>query len=266
MKPEAVQMPNDEERFLEMPVVFDKMVPYLVPQYAFLQESVFDIIRFERDKRFCFLDLGGGSGIQIERVLKRFPNADAVYLDSSRPFMELAKRRLASYEGRVSFVNMTFESNWAEYLKTQPSLVLSMSAIHHLEPEGKQRLYQNVFDILESDGWFINIDEMRSQDDQAYKNAMVFWANYVEEAVDHVPISLAKYYDGWLQFFQRWKARNIQHFGEPKLPGDDIHETPEAQIRYLEQVGFKNVDQFIKYHLWSVIGGQKLAESTELVS
>jgi tRNA (cmo5U34)-methyltransferase len=77
-----------------MPKVFDKMAPYLVPQYDFLQETVYDIINFEEDKEFVIVDIRAGSGIQIEKILTRFPNSKAVYVDSSIPFTDIAKKRL----------------------------------------------------------------------------------------------------------------------------------------------------------------------------
>lgn len=241
-------MEDSKYRFLEMPEVFDKVAPYLVPQYAFLQESVFDIVRFGSDKSFSFIDLGAGSGIQIERILKRFPHAKAVYIDSSKPFMELAKKRLSPYQERVQYLNMSFESDWTARLEEAPSLAVSMSAIHHLDAEGKQALYQKVFNVLENGGWFVNIDEMRSQDDQAYKNTMIFCVEYVNDALRNLPPELVDYYYGWNRFFSGWKSRNIDHFGEPKQPGDDIHETPEIQLKYLFHAGFDHVDLFVKYH------------------
>ncbi|MCP4130079.1 MAG: hypothetical protein GY754_03580 [bacterium] len=43
----------------------------------------------------------------------------------------------------------------------------------------------------------------------------------------------------------------------PKVKGDDIHETAEVQLDYLRNAGFENIDLYVKYHLWCIIGGQK---------
>lgn len=250
-------MPTGEKRFLEMPEVYDKMAPYLVPGYDFLQDTVYGIINFESNKAFTFVDLGAGSGIQIEKILTRFPRAKAVYIDSSAPFMEIAKKRLAHFSSRVRYINKSIEADWHMEIDEKPELILSMSAIHHLKPNEKERLCKIAYEMLLPNGWFINIDEMKGRNETAYRNAMIFWAEYVEKAKDRIPGELREYYDEWNKYFNRWKKRNIENMNVPKVKGDDIHEPFETQLVYLERAGFRNVDLFVKYHLWCVIGGQK---------
>ena len=43
----------------------------------------------------------------------------------------------------------------------------------------------------------------------------------------------------------------------PKQPGDDIHESYVPQMEWLREAGFVNVDLFVKFQLWSAIGGQR---------
>ena len=61
----------------------------------------------------------------------------------------------------------------------------------------------------------------------------------------------------WRNHFDRWKIRNIDHFGEIKSTGDDMHDFFMDQVAWLKEIGFTNVDLYVKYHLWSVVGGQK---------
>lgn len=250
-------MQTEANRFLEMPEVFDKMAPYLVPQYNFLQDTAYDIINFERDKEFSFIDIGAGSGIQIEKILTKFPNSKAVYVDSSVPFTEIAKKRLECFSDRVHYINKYIESDWHSEINEQPELIISMSAIHHLEPNVKKRFYKTANELLHPDGWFINIDEMKSKNETAYKNSMLFWVKYVENAKNVIQGELIDYYDEWKKHFNGWRKRNINNIDIPKVKGDDIHESFDVQLEYLEKAGFRNVDLFVKFHLWCVIGGQK---------
>lgn len=251
-------MQTETNRFLEMPKVFDKMAPYLVPQYYFLQSTIYDIINFQNNKVFSFIDLGAGSGIQIEKILSKFPKSKAVYVDSSTPFTEIAKKRLECFSDRVQYINNSLESDWHSEIYEKPELIISMSAIHHLEHKDKERLYKTINEILLPNGWFINIDEMKSRNEIAYKNSMLFWAKYVENAKNVIPSELNEYYDEWKKHFNGWKKRNIDNMNSPKVKGDDIHESFEIQLGYLEKAGFRNIDLFVKFHLWCVIGGQKL--------
>ena len=240
-----------------MSEVFDKMAPYLVPHYDFLQNTIYEIIGFESDKSFSFIDLGAGSGILIEKLLIRFPNSRAVYIDSSVPFSEVAKKRLERFSDRIQYVHKSMESDWYTDINENPDLIVSMSAIHHLEPDEKKALYRTVNQILSQDGWFINIDEMKSLNHNAYKKSMLFWSKYVKDAKSRIPAELHGHYDEWNKHFNGWKRRNIDNVDTPKVKGDDIHEPFDVQLKYLENAGFQNVDLFVKYHLWCAIGGQK---------
>ena len=60
-----------------------------------------------------------------------------------------------------------------------------------------------------------------------------------------------------LETIDNWAYRNIENFDRSKKKGADIHEGFLEQLQWLDATGFVNVDLFLKYHLWSVIGGQK---------
>ena len=53
------------------------------------------------------------------------------------------------------------------------------------------------------------------------------------------------------------KKRNVDNFDVPKTEGDDVHTSFLAQMEMLERVGFIDVDLYVKYHLWCIIGGRK---------
>lgn len=59
-----------QERFFTMAEAYDKMCQLLVPRYDFLQDEVLKILSFERDEEFTVIDLGAGSGIFLEKILK----------------------------------------------------------------------------------------------------------------------------------------------------------------------------------------------------
>ena len=64
-------------------------------------------------------------------------------------------------------------------------------------------------------------------------------------------------YVAFVERFEDWKSRNLTNIDEPKHEGDDLHCPFTDQLHMLEQVGFHEVDLFLKYRLWSMIGGTK---------
>ncbi|WP_105614814.1 class I SAM-dependent methyltransferase [Vallitalea okinawensis] len=247
----------EKNRFFSMADTFDKMAPKLVPQYDFLQDELFNIIDYEEDECINVVDLGAGSGILIEKILKRYPNSKCYWVDYSQQFLGVAKKKLSQYGNRVEFIISSFEDDWENKIKDHVHLVVSMSAIHHLTNREKVDLYKRAFTILQPNGWFVNIDEMKTLYGEAYRNSMVFWSDYVDQSKSSIPPAQLKYYDNWTIHFNNWKQRNIENMNTPKQKGDDLHESFVDQLTWLRESGFKSVDVFVKYHLWCIIGGQK---------
>ncbi len=246
-----------KERFFTMAETYDKMAPIMVPQYDLLQNEVFNICNFQKESKIVVVDLGAGSGIFLEKVLNIYPNSICYWIDFSLDFLKIAQNRLIQYENRVHYIHSAIEKNWEEKLEHKPDLIFSMSAIHHLEKIEKKNLYKKCFNLLQKDGWFFNADEMKTIYKEPYKNSLIYWANFVTASKENVPEELEPYYDKWNSHFENWKLRNIENFNLPKYKGDDLHENFLEQLQWLGEAGFKNQDVFVKYHLWSLIGGQK---------
>jgi ubiquinone/menaquinone biosynthesis C-methylase UbiE len=91
----------DKNRFNseKMAINYDKMCQITVPGYDFLQNAVIDILKFEDMDKIILLDLGAGSGILIEKVLREFPDSTCYYLDFSDEFTPPRPARQGSEEG-----------------------------------------------------------------------------------------------------------------------------------------------------------------------
>lgn len=236
---------------------FDKMAQELVPRYDFLQNELFNIIDFKEDECINVIELGAGSGILMEKILKRYPNAKCYWIDFSQDFLRIARNRLEKFGNRVEFILSSFEYPWENKIKDSIHLVASMSAIHHLESHEKKDLYKRIYALLQPNGWFFNIDEMKTLYFDAYKNSLLYWSDYVNQRKKDIPSSQMMYYDSWMNVFKDWEKRNIENMGIPKQKGDDLHESFVEQLGWLNHIGYQSVDLFVKYHLWCIIGGKK---------
>jgi len=248
---------EDKERFIQMAEDYDRMAPFFVPQYDFLQREMILQSRIANIPRPAIVDLGAGSGLFLEKALAVNPRAFCYWVDSSPAFLAVAQRRLARFGKQVTYINSAIESEWKNQVGRPVNAIFSMSAIHHLDRHEKQAAYRDCFEMLVPGGWFINTDEMRGLDETAYRAALDFWVNHVNEAGQHVPAELQGHARQWLQHFDHWKQRNIDQFDRPKTKGDDLHESVLDQVRWLNEIGFSQVDIFVKYHLWCSIGGRK---------
>jgi tRNA (cmo5U34)-methyltransferase len=72
---------------------YDHSAPAIHPHYKAVQNAIIDHLPFAQNESFIVVDLGGGSGRLLERMLERFAGAHAVLFDQSEPFLALAERR-----------------------------------------------------------------------------------------------------------------------------------------------------------------------------
>ncbi len=236
---------------------FNQLAQSFVPQYDFLQNEAINILDFNTDDKLTIVDLGAGSGILLEKILSKFTNAKCYYIDYSDDFMKVAKERLHTFKDRVTYIKASFSDDWQNQIDDKADAIFSMSAIHHLSSENKKALYRKSYMALKNSGWFINIDEMKTINEDAYVTSLHFWWNYFNEAKHNIPHEKADYLIQWEKHFTNWKIRNIDNISIKKQEGDDMHESFLAQLDWLKDIGFSNVDLFVKYHLWCVIGGRK---------
>lgn len=231
---------------------FDAAAEHIHPHYIELQERILDMIPFGRDAEFLLVDAGGGSGRLVEKFLRRFAHAHAIIIDQSAAFLALAERRLASFGPRAECHLARLQDDWIQNAANAPTAIVSMSAIHHLEPDEKKDLYRRCFDTLVPGGLLLNADEVRPKGDDEYLARCRAWVAHKKRAMAAglIPESIHPALRGW-------EERNVLRFGEPRKSGDDCHETIEAQLGYLTDAGFRQVDCSWQKEMWAILRGVK---------
>ena len=252
----------DGQRFFSMAEMYDHMCRSLVPKYDFLQDEVLDLLAIAPDEQAVFVDLGAGSGILLEKVLTRWPQATCYWVDYSQDFQQVARKRFerqkpARFGDRVEYILSPIEADWGSQIGGPADAILSMSAIHHLQEDEKKALYRRCLEMLKPGGWFFNIDEMKTMYKDAYLSSMRLWVQHVQEMGQKLPAERQADYARWKEKFDNWELRNVVNVDEAKTKGDDIHQSFTSQVDWLRECGFENADIFIKYHLWCAIGGRK---------
>jgi hypothetical protein len=231
---------------------FDAAAEHIHPYYIAVQDQILEHLPFAPDAEFLLADLGGGSGRLLERVLEKFPNARVVVVDQSAPFLALAERRLRAFGPRAQIVERRLQDDWPAELPRNPDALVSMSAIHHLDPSEKRALYGQCFTALAPGGLFMNGDEYRPESDDDYLAAMQWWTDKKNHAEERGLIPAT-----FRPMFEAWYDRNVRRFGEPKQSGDDCHETIAAQVDYLRDAGFARVETVWTQKLWAVVIARK---------
>jgi SAM-dependent methyltransferase len=227
---------------------FDASAEHIHPYYIELQDCVIDLLPFDANAPFLVIDAGGGSGRLVERFLDKFRAAEAIIIDQSAPFLALAERRLEKFADRIDCRQVRLQEDWTKQLPRQPSAIVSMSAIHHLDSSEKRQLYRRCFDALSQPGVLINADEVRPEDDNDYLARCKAWVAHKKRAMAAGLISASIH-----PALRQWEERNVGGFGKPRQSGDDCHETVRVQLEYLSQAGFQTVTCPWEKEMWAVL-------------
>lgn len=231
---------------------YDAAAEAIHPHYLEIQDAILAALPFPAEAEMLLVDLGGGSGRLAARFLERWPRARAIVIDQSEPFLALAERRLAAFGGRGTCLLARLQDDWRGKLPQPAQAIVSMSAIHHLEPAEKRAVYQQAFDALAAGGIFLNGDEVRPERDDDYRREVEAWAAHMRRHMADGSIGAAFH-----PALDKWIERNVTHFGQPRKSGDDCHETAAAQLGYLQAAGFASIGCPWRKELWGLLSGER---------
>lgn len=107
------------------------------------------------------IDLGAGTGLQLIKIYKEFPNINTIAIDVSDKMLKKLKERNIS--DNITIVN---ESFFDYEFDNNIDAVISTQALHHFERSDKLILFKKVFDCLRDEGIFINEDYFAENDEK----------------------------------------------------------------------------------------------------
>lgn len=105
------------------------------------------------------IDLGTGDGRLLALVRTRYPDAEAIGLDSSSAMLDRAKERFDG-DPKAELRDHDLRASLPDARAAE--VVVSGLAIHHLEDLRKQELFDEVHSLLAPGGVFANLDLVRS--------------------------------------------------------------------------------------------------------
>lgn len=178
------------------------------------------------------LDIGAGTGLLSEFLMKRYPKASFTLVDISEKMLDIAKDR---FQG-----NLNVEFIVADYSKfffiKKYDMVVSALSIHHLEDKEKKDIYKKSYSLLKQNGIIINADQVYGETTFIENLNKRVWRHYVENSGLSKKEILAGY--------ERIKL--------------DKESTLDQQTNWLKEVGFCDVSCIYKYYHFAVMFGRKV--------
>jgi tRNA (cmo5U34)-methyltransferase len=209
---------------------YDVQIRRLIPHYDEMIATGVEVLAALAPADAHVLDLGGGTGALSWAVLDGLPGARVTVLDVDGDMLAEARRRLAGFGGRVSFVQASF----LDPLPVADAVVASL-ALHHVHDlETKTALYRAIYDALSPRGVLLNLDAAVTEG--ARLNGLVF-KRMAERLGDH-GISDAEAHE----HFASWAE-------------EDRYFPLDAELGALREAGFDEVECFWRRGLSAVTCG-----------
>lgn len=188
------------------------------------------------------LDLGCGDGIVMHELLKTDNQITATLIDGSEDMVNKAKERLKDFKN-IQFVQASFQEILEKNIILQNyDFIVSSLAIHHLTMDEKTALFGTIYSHLKIDGYFLNIDVILAPSNTLEQWYLSLWKQWISERKSFFGIEGDRYDD----IIRRYKDNT-----------DNKPDTLDAQLNALRDIGFKDIDCFYKYGIFTMYGGRK---------
>ncbi len=133
------------------------------------------------------MDIGCGDGILTQEILKIDTHIEATLIDGSSKMIEQAKIRLKTYN-HLNFIKCTFQELIENDLNNTYNFVVSSLAIHHLSMRQKESLFKYIYDHLDENGLFLNIDTVKAPSYDLEEFYLELWREWItEKEVEYKP-------------------------------------------------------------------------------
>jgi tRNA (cmo5U34)-methyltransferase len=116
------------------------------------------------DKKVTILDLGCGTGAELEYIFRRVPHAQVLCIDLSMGMLEKLKQNYSGYIDNIeiicgSYLGLDFGAECYDY-------VIACNTLHHILKEDKTGLYKNIRKSLKNDGLLLIEDYVVTEEEE----------------------------------------------------------------------------------------------------
>jgi tRNA (cmo5U34)-methyltransferase len=225
-----------KDHFEEDASDYDNHITHFVPYYKEQNEVIMDLLPFEGTVRVRGLDLGAGTGVLAEGILRRYPLAEVTVFDLVENMLDAARERLQKFENRVTFQKGDFSK---DDFGIGYDLILSGLSIHHLGNPQKQDLYRRIYLALNPGGIFLNRDVIRGATGRLDEIYIRLWREYIRSMGEDDAACMERYL------------------------AEDVPATVEDQLEWLRKAGFVDVGCHWQRINYAIFGGNKYTSENE---
>ncbi len=193
------------------------------------------------------LDLGCGDGILGQAFLDQYPQAHGIFADFSEPMLEAARKRMAG-NNRCTFIQVDYgKIGWESSLPPallQYEVIVSGFSIHHQPDERKKEIYAELYNLLAPGGIFLNLEHVASS------------SPWLERRFEEYFVDALYTYHQSIASGKTRQQVDEEYYSRPDKAANLLVPV-ESQCDWLRDIGFTDVDCYLKIFELALFGGIK---------
>lgn len=157
----------------------------LIKQYYRFQSRIYDATRwaflfgrlgilrqipFTSTVEFIVAEIGCGTGFNLARIARKFPQAELVAVDVSADMLSIARKKLAPCPNKQSYIQEPYGAGATFLRSSSPDLIIFSYALTMINPQWKQ-LIQQAYEDLPVGGKIL-VADFHNSDFSAFKKHM----------------------------------------------------------------------------------------------
>lgn len=165
----------------------------------------------ETENKIKILDLGIGTGIELEKLFKKVPNAQIIGVDLSEGMLKQLLEKYSSFKEQITTIKGSYFH--VPFGHKKYDFIISSMTMHHFLEDKKVELYKKIKSALNDNGMYIEGDYIVNENEE-------------KECLE--------------EYF-----KILEGLPEKEINGDyhiDIPFTREKQERLLREAGFTNIE------------------------
>ncbi len=180
----------------------------------------------------AILDLGSGNGNITAQLIPFFPNATFTLIDASAEMIDICRNQFNDFD--IVYANKYFKDFL--FKKENYDLIVAGFSLHHCDESEKQSIFSNINNSLKKGGIFSYSVLMISKTNPEHPELLEKWKEYVN----------TNFSDG-----EKWTWL-MEHYEAFDKPTDYL-----AQIEWMRNAGFKNIQIHFKEEYWVYLQAEK---------
>jgi tRNA (cmo5U34)-methyltransferase len=188
------------------------------------------------------LDLGCGDGIVTSALAGVDGSISATLVDGSGDMLKKAREQRSGL-CKSRYIHSSFQEMLAgDTVRGKFDFIASSFAIHHLSMDEKKALFKKIYRLLKPGGYLVNIDVVLAPSGHLEQWYLSLWKDWITERTWDLGMAGGTF---------KGIVRQYKDAEENKP------DTLKDQLDALRTIGFKDVDCYYQYGIFTMFGGRR---------